>query len=123
MIEIYDAAGTDLQEARKPGITSHSVLVEFYFPYAELEPLFELEDLLYENFRDLQTANYDGHELCLNTNEATLFFYGDNAETLFKAVKPQLDATLFLKGAMARLIFGPDPETASEIEVIIGVTD
>src|SRR5688572_20456276 len=100
MIEIFDAASTLLPETRNSSILDHSVLVDFYYPFDDLEPLFELEDKLYEILSDPETGFYDGHEICLNNNEATLFFYGPNAGRLFKAVKYQLDETTFLKGAV-----------------------
>ena len=120
MIEIFDASATVLPEVRNSIHDTHSVLVDFYYPFEELEPLFELEDKLYELLTDPGTGMYDGHEVCLNDNEATLFFYGPDAERLFKAVKQQLDDTAFLKGAVASLRFGSDIESSSMIEVEIG---
>jgi hypothetical protein len=120
MIELFsDAYTVPLQEIEKE-YRNHSVIVDFIYKSSDPDPILELEDKLYELLDNPETGCYDGYELCLVTREATLFFYGPNAEKLFKTIKCRLDATGFLKGAVARLIFGPQSEVSNEIEVVIG---
>jgi hypothetical protein len=53
----------------------------------------------------------------MDNSDGFLYMYGKNAETLFKAVKPTLEATDFMQGARAVLTFGPPGEQAPQIEV------
>jgi hypothetical protein len=48
-----------------------------------------------------------------------LFMYGPNAEALFKAILPTLEATDFMRGAKALLRFGLSAEGMKEIVVDI----
>jgi len=45
--------------------------------------------------------------------------YGPDAETLFKAVLPTLEACKFMNGAKAIIRFGPPTDGVKEIEVEI----
>src|SRR4030095_1470799 len=98
----------------------HSVIINFNYEYEELDPLHELENRLLDLLTDPEIGYYDGHEVGLDSPDGTLFFYGPNAEKLFKAVKQELESTDFLKGATAQLFFGPSRNGVREISVVLG---
>jgi hypothetical protein len=57
----------------------------------------------------------------MDLSDGSIYMYGPNAEELFKAVKPTLESTDFMKGAIAVLRFGPVHNNSSEIEIEIGI--
>ena len=98
-----------------------SVIVEFYYGMDELDALHELALKLIRITEEARVGIYDGHETNMDGTDGTLFLYGKNAEMLFKAVKPELERTDFLKGATAHLFFGSFLEVGvKSIEVKIG---
>jgi len=64
-------------------------------------------------------GEYDGHEIAVDYSDGFLYMYGPNAESLFEIVKPVLAATDFMKGATAKLRFGPPEDGVKELEVEI----
>ena len=104
----------------KPAITDsdHSVIIQFDYPYDELDELFALDQRLDDAITASQAGVYDGHELQIGGTDARLYMYGPNAETLFKAVQPILKQTDYMKGAVAYLRFGGSlQQNAKTIEV------
>lgn len=99
--------------------SDHSVIIYFNYGMDELDPLFKLSDELEKCINDKQVGEFDGHEINMDGSDGSLYMYGPNAETLFKAIKPTLEATSFMKGATAILRFGPIGEDAKEIDVEI----
>ncbi|MBA3681722.1 MAG: hypothetical protein H0W73_11250 [Bacteroidetes bacterium] len=101
----------------------HAVIISFHYPHNELDILHELEIKLIKAISDANVGDYDGHEVALDDTDATLFMYGPNAENLFKAIKPLLEETSFMNGAIANLIFGPAGTKAPMIEVEIELNE
>lgn len=97
----------------------HAVIIHFNYGIDTLDELYLLEKKLEKQIIDKNVGEYDGHEVALDNSDGYLYMYGPNAESLFKAVKPILDATTFMKGATAVLRFGPPTEDSPEIEVEI----
>ena len=97
----------------------HSVIVHFNYGMDELDPLHDLECKLEKVIMENEVGEYDGHEIAMDGSDGFLYMYGFNAETLFKTVKPTLEATEFMKGATAQLRFGPPEDGVMEIEVEI----
>lgn len=95
----------------------HAVIVHFRYKMDSLDPLHELESELEKQIRREGVGEYDGHEIAMDLSDGFLYMYSANAETLFKAVKPTLEKSKFMKGAVARLRFGPPEEGIKEIEV------
>jgi len=96
-----------------------SVVVHFLYGIEELDPLHELEAELRKTIDEAGVGEHDGHEIAMDSTDGFLFMYGPNAEVLFKTVLPILEKTPFMKGAIAKLKFGPSGEDAPEIEVEI----
>ncbi|MDF2435861.1 MAG: hypothetical protein K0Q95_237 [Bacteroidota bacterium] len=97
-----------------------SVIITFYYGLDDICYLHDLEEKLRVVLDGLDVGEWDGHDLAWDNTDGSLYFYGPNAETLFKAIKPTLEATEFLIGATANLRFGPLGQQASEIDLIIG---
>jgi hypothetical protein len=95
----------------------HAVIISFNYGIEELDELFELEDKLRNAIELKRVGEYDGHEIAIDSSDGTLFMYGPNAETLFKCIKPILDETEFMRGAIAQLRFGPPSDDVKEIEI------
>ena len=97
----------------------HAVIVQFNYGIEGLGSLFKLEDELEKVILEKKVGEYDGHEIAVDYSDGSLYMYGPNAETLFKAVKPTLEACKFMKGAKATIRFGPPLDGVKEIEVEI----
>jgi hypothetical protein len=97
----------------------HAVIVHFNYGMDELDPLHDLENKLEKVITENEVGEYDGHEIAIDYSDGFLYMYGYNAETLFKTVKLTLEATEFMRGAMAKLRFGPPEDGVLEIEVKI----
>jgi hypothetical protein len=101
-------------------VPQHSVIITFNYGLDDICYLHELETKLSELLDSHEVGYWDGHELAMDNSDGILYFYGPNAEALFKVMKPILDSTDFLEGAIANLRFGPHDEGVSEIDVVIG---
>lgn len=84
------------------------------------EELYRLRDQLESVIEKNQLGEYDGHELATDYSDGFLYMYGPNAETLFKGIKETLEKTNFMKGAIAKLRFGPPEDGVKQISVEIG---
>lgn len=92
--------------------------VIIYFNYGK-----EFSDTFYEMVGGLDKlvetsglGEYDGHEIAMDLTDGSLYFYGANAERLFKAIKQYLLRYDFMEGADVYLRFGPLEARASDIE-------
>ena len=94
-----------------------AVIIRFRYGIDALEPLHRLEKELEERIEKEGVGEYDGHEIATDYSDGFLYMYGSNAETLFKTVKPTLEKSDFMKGAMAKLRFGPPEDGVKEIQV------
>ena len=97
----------------------HAVIVHFNYGIESLDPLFSLENELIRVIIETKVGKYDGHEIAMDNSDGYLYMYGPNAETLFKAIKPTLKDSNFMKGAQAYLRFGPLEKGTKDIEVEI----
>ncbi|MDZ4793194.1 MAG: hypothetical protein SGI83_02860 [Bacteroidota bacterium] len=95
----------------------HAVIIQFNYGIEGLEELHKLEEKLENIIVANKVGEYDGHEIATDYSDGILYMYGPNAEILFKAIKSTLDETAFLKGAIAKLRFGPPADGVKEIEV------
>jgi hypothetical protein len=100
---------------------SQSVVVYFRFAGDDLAPIYALEQALTKAIADAGVGVYDGHEVALlDGDDAYLFMYGPDADTLFAAVRTTLDSVSLMRGAKAILRYGAtDDETADQRHVVI----
>lgn len=99
----------------------HAVIIYFDYKKDDLEPLHNLEDKLEKIIEKNNVGEYDGHEISTDYNDGMLYMYGPNAVNLYKIIKPTLESTDFMKGATAKLRFGPPEAGVKEIEVQVGL--
>jgi hypothetical protein len=96
----------------------HAVIVTFaYGGSTNLDPLFALERQLESSIVAAGVGEYDGNEIAVDGSDGTLYMYGPDADKLFAVVRPTLEACSFMKGAVAKLRFGPPSEGVPEREV------
>jgi hypothetical protein len=86
----------------------------------DLSRLFTLEEKLEVALEMANTGEFDGDEIAADGSDGHLYMYGPNADILFKTVKPILESTDFMRGAKAKLRYGPPKEGSRELNVEIG---
>lgn len=100
----------------------HEQAVIVHFEYGEpcLTPLREMERELEAALAKAGAGEHDGDEMAVDPDDGTLYLYGPDADRLFAAIRPVLDATPFMRGATVRLRYGPPADEAREAVVVIG---
>ncbi|MGI9551505.1 MAG: hypothetical protein ACR2MT_09925 [Aurantibacter sp.] len=91
-----------------------SVII-YFGTFAGLDEIHRLDTRLYEEI-PLAIGRHDGHEVAIDDTHGTLFSYGENAETLFKAMQPILNEFDFLEGATVQLCFINNREKPLDLE-------
>lgn len=99
--------------------TEHAVIVHFTYGSTDLSRLFELERKLEIAIEEAKAGEYDGNDIAVDGSDGYLYMYGANADTLFEIVRPILESTEFMKGAKAKLRYGPPAEGVREVELVI----
>ena len=94
-----------------------SVIVHFDYGIERLASLHALEDKLNKVISQNDAGEYDGHEIATDYSDGILYMYGPDAALLYQAVEPVLKEFSFMKGATAKLRFGPPVQGVKEIEV------
>ena len=92
--------------------SEHAVIVHFYYNSTDLSQLFALENQLTSSIEEAGVGEYDGNEVAVDGSDGYLYMYGPNADALFEAIRPILEATEFMRGAKAKLRFGSPDEQA-----------
>lgn len=116
-MNIYDlfSKGGDASRGLK-----QAVIIHFNYGHEGLEPLHQLESRLRILLFHEGTGELDGHEIAMDNTDGSLYFYGPNAEALFKSVRPLLLEIPFMKKAVVHLRFGAvDDPDVSEIDFVL----
>jgi len=115
--------GKKVQKEQGPSFKrqeEQSVIIWFFqYEYEELDELIELELRLDKIVTENGLGRCDGNEINCDGTDGSLYFYGPSAEKIFLAIKPILEETDFMRGAIASLTFGSS-RNARMIEVEIG---
>jgi len=98
----------------------HAVIVYFQYGSTDLSELFALEDELERVIAAAQAGELDGNEVALDGSDARLYMYGRDADALFAAIRPTLEASPFMKGATVKLRYGPPEAGVRKSEVVLG---
>lgn len=99
--------------------TEHAVLVHFNYGSTDLSRVFSLEERLEKVIASAGVGEFDGNEVATDGSDGTLYMYGPDADALFAAVRPVLEATDFMRGARVRLRYGPPADGVRETEVVL----
>jgi hypothetical protein len=84
-----------------------SVIVHFSYGSTNLQHVYALEDLLRNAISEAAAGEYDGHEVAEDGSDGFYYMYGPDAEALYRAIGPVLEASSFMRGATLTLRFGP----------------
>lgn len=103
-----------------PPAPEHAVLVHFAYGSTDLSRLFALEEQLEDVITAARVGEFDGNEVATDGSDGTLYMYGPDADALFAAVRPILQATEFMKGAHVKLRYGPPQDGVQEVEIVLG---
>ncbi|MGE0144376.1 MAG: hypothetical protein AB7I19_11355 [Planctomycetota bacterium] len=98
----------------------HAVLVHFLYGSRDLSRLFALEERLEAAIASARVGEFDGNEVAADGSGGTLYMYVPDADALFAAVRPALEAADFMRGARVRLRYGPPQDGVREAEVVLG---
>jgi hypothetical protein len=79
-----------------------------------------LKKNLKKAIHDAGVGEFDGNEVATDGSNGYLHMYGPNADVLFNVVRPILEKTAFMKGATAKLRYGPPEDGVNETEKTIG---
>lgn len=100
--------------------SEHAVLVHFAYGSTDLSRLIALEERLEEAIVAACAGELDGNEVAADGSDGTLYMYGPNADALFAAVRPTLEATDFMQGARVLIRYGSPAEGVRSTEVVLG---
>jgi hypothetical protein len=110
--------GNNAEPSAKP--PEHAVVVHFQYGSTDLTRLFQLEEKLEAAIAAANAGELDGNEVATDGSDGFLYMYGPDADRLFEAVKPVLETSSFMKGATAKMRYGPPVDGVREVEVVIG---
>lgn len=101
-----------------PHNNEHAVVVHFAYGSRDLAKIFALEDELEKAILEAGAGEFDGNELATDGSAGYLYMYGQNADRIFAVIKPILEKTSFMRGAKAKLRYGP-PQAGSEEKIVV----
>jgi hypothetical protein len=107
------------KQAAKSEEPEHAVIVRFQYGSTDLQRLFDLEERLEQAISAAGVGEFDGNDIAQDGSDGCLYMYGPDADTLFNAIGPVLQATDFMRGASVTLRYGPPEEGVPEIEKTI----
>lgn len=104
------AAGAAAAGPKAP--PEHAVIVHFQYGSKDLSRLFSLEEKLEAAILAARAGDFDGDEVAEDGSDGFLYMYGPDADRLYAAVKPVLEACDFMRGARVTIRYGgPDDAT------------
>ena len=109
-----------LGKTPKKEIVEHAVIIHFQYGKGKMDDLYKLRDKIEQQINSKGLGEYDGHEIATDLSDGFFYMYGPNAEQLFAGIKLILEETDFMKGAKAKLRFGPPEDGVKEITIEIG---
>jgi hypothetical protein len=102
-----------------PPVADHAVIVHFEYGSTDLQPLFELEKRLETAIAQARAGELDGNEVATDGSDGYLYMYGPQADALFQAVRPVLEACPFMRGARVRVRYGPPADGVREVQHVL----
>ena len=95
------------RNATKVGPPVQEVEVHFAYGSTNFQYVYSLGDKIQVAIAEAKVGEYDGHAIPADGSEGRYFVYGPDAEAIFKAIAPVLEASPFMRGATVTLRFGP----------------
>ncbi len=112
-----DLDHNNLEELIFPDSDKHAVLISFWYGKESDDEFYDMTLALFEFMENCPLGRYDGHEMNMDNTDGTLFFYGQNAESLYKYIKPELLKYDFLHGSEVYLRFGGLKQESLDLEI------
>lgn len=83
--------------------------VEIHFEYGStnFQYVYALGDQIQLAVAEAKVGEYDGHALPADGSEGRYFVYGPDAEAIYRAIAPVLEASPMMRGARVTLHYGP----------------
>jgi hypothetical protein len=95
---------SDKQSSKLP---EHAVIIHFYYGSTNFQYVYALEDQLRSAISNAGVGEYVRHEVAKDGSDGTYYMLGPDAEELFRAISPVLEAFSFTRGATVTLRYGP----------------
>ena len=105
---------------RKPKKPDHAVIILFQYGKSDLQPILDFKDKLEQTINEARVGRLDGIDIAEGGDDGYIYMYGPDAEQLFGAVNNTLESSGLMKGATARLRYGPPEVGVKSKEVKIG---
>jgi hypothetical protein len=97
---------------------NQSLIIEFQYGIASLEPLLALEDALRKLVEKENAGMVDGHEIAMDAADGRMYLYSDDAHRLLGVIEPVFSQYHFLKGAKVSLRFGEEEDAIWQEKII-----
>jgi hypothetical protein len=94
------------KDASKNG-SQQEVEVHFAYGSTNFQYVYSLGDEIQTAIAEARVGEYDGHALPADGSEGRYFIYGPDAEAIYRAIAPVLEASPLMRGATITLRFGP----------------
>src|SRR5712691_6590632 len=95
------------KDAAKNGAAEQEVEVRFAYGSTNFQYVYALGDEIQLAVAEAKVGEYDGHALPADGSEGRYFVNGPDAEVIFKAISPVLEASPLMRGATVTLYYGP----------------
>lgn len=106
----------DIDLENYPDNNDHAVIINFWYGKESDDEFYKMTKALFAFMEGSNIGRYDGHEINIDNTDGTLFFYGENAERLYKHILPELLKYKFLHGSDVYLRFGGFNDESKDIE-------
>ncbi|RYM32111.1 hypothetical protein ERX46_15630 [Brumimicrobium glaciale] len=107
------------QELKSNENKFEQAVIVYFKEIKVIDEVHELKDILEAIILKNKLGFYDGQETACDNSEGSIYMYGSHATKLFEAIRPTLEKTAFMDGAIANLIFGPLKEGVKQTLVKI----
>jgi hypothetical protein len=95
------------RKSASSGPSQQEVEVHFAYGSTNFQYVYALGDKIQLAIAEAKVGEYDGHALPADGSEGRYFVIGPDAEAIFKAIAPVLEASPLMRGATVTLRFGP----------------
>jgi len=95
------------KNAEKDGPPEQEVEVHFAYGSTNFQHVYALGDQLQTAIAEAKVGEYDGHAIPADGSDGKYFVYGPDAEAIYKAIAPILEASPLMRGATVTLHYGP----------------
>jgi hypothetical protein len=95
------------KNADKGGQSEQEVEVHFAYGSTNFQHVYALGDQIQLAIAEAKAGEYNGHAMPADGCEGRYFLIGPDAEEIFKAIAPVLEASPLMRGATVTLHYGP----------------